>query len=126
MALVDRRNYVFSEIYYSVLEPRRCAKHNVACQHSQQTRDVDRMQAQCLQRWPSIKPALLQCLLFAGLRSKHVGMVVLTAGGECKPTPTQCLLKCWASFTGAGQYPFSPCQYFMLAVPAQCFEPKLG
>ena len=32
-------------IYYSVLEPRRCAKHNVACQHSQQTRDVDPMLA---------------------------------------------------------------------------------
>ena len=26
---------------YSVLEPQRCAKHIVACQHSQQTRDID-------------------------------------------------------------------------------------
>ena len=24
-------------------------------------------------------------------------------------------VKCWASGTGAGQYPFSPSQYFMLA-----------
>ena len=34
-----------------------------------------------LRRWPSIKPALVQRLVFAGLR-------VL----QCKPTPTQCLL----------------------------------
>ena len=26
--------------------------------------------------------------------------------------------KCWASVAGAGQYPFSPSQYFMLPVPA--------
>ena len=35
-------------------------------------------------------------------------------------------VKCWASVGGAGQYPFSPSQYFMLAGPARCFEPKLG
>ena len=40
MALVNSRDYVLSRIYYSVLEPRRCAEHNVACQHSQQTRDI--------------------------------------------------------------------------------------
>ena len=27
-------------------------------------------------------------------------------------------VKCWASVAGAGQYPFSPSQYFMLEVPA--------
>ena len=30
MAPVDNRDYVLSGIYYSVLKPRRCAKHNVA------------------------------------------------------------------------------------------------
>ena len=42
-----------------------CAKHNVAWQHSQQTRDVDPMLAQRLRRKPSIKPALVQCFEFA-------------------------------------------------------------
>ena len=27
-------------------------------------------------------------------------------------------VKCWASVAGAEQYPFSPSQYFMMAVPA--------
>ena len=34
MAPVDSRDYVLGGIYYSVLEPRRCGKHNVACQHA--------------------------------------------------------------------------------------------
>ena len=67
MAPVDSRDYVL--IYYSVLEPLRCAKHNVACQHSHLTRDIDPMLAHDLRRWPSIKPALVQRFVFAGLRS---------------------------------------------------------
>ena len=55
MASVDSRDYVLSGNYYSVLEPRRCAKHNVACQHSQQTWDVDPMLVQC---WPTICDAV--------------------------------------------------------------------
>ena len=43
MAPMDSRNYVLSGIHYSVLEPRQCAKHNVAYQHSQQTQEVDPM-----------------------------------------------------------------------------------
>ena len=50
------------------------------------------MLAYRLRRWPSIKPALVQRLLFAGLRSMAAGLVVLTAGGGYKPTLTQCLL----------------------------------
>ena len=52
MAPVDSKDwaYVLSEMYYFILEPRRCAKHNVACQHSKQTRYVDPMLAQC---WPT-------------------------------------------------------------------------
>ena len=67
MAPVDSRDYVLC--MYSVLEPRRCAKHNVACQHSEQTRDVHPMPVQC---WPavsyagpSIKRAVVQRLVFA-------------------------------------------------------------
>ena len=51
------------------------------------------MLAHSLQHWPSIKPALVQRLVFAGSCVQlHAGLVVLTAGGEYKPTPTQCLL----------------------------------
>ena len=41
---------------------------------------------------PALKPALVQRLMFAGLRSIAAGLVVLTAGGDYKPTLTQCLL----------------------------------
>ena len=51
MAPLDSRDYVLRGIYYSVLEPRRCAKHNVACEHSQQTRDIDPM---LVQGWPTV------------------------------------------------------------------------
>ena len=47
------------------------------------------MLAHHLRCWPGIKPALVQCLVFAGLRAN---MLVVTAGSEYKPTPTQCLL----------------------------------
>ena len=45
------------------------------------------------------------------------GLARHTAGSEYKLTPIQFLVN-WASIAGAGQYPFSPSQYFMLAVPA--------
>ena len=68
-------------------------KHNAACQHSQQTRYTGPMLVQC---WPtvcalrsSIKPALVQRFVFAGLRA---GLLVVTACGEYKPTPNQCLV----------------------------------
>ena len=50
------------------------------------------MMAHRLRRWPSIKPGLIQRLVFAGLRSIASGLVVLTAGGDYKPTRSQCLL----------------------------------
>ena len=92
----------------------RCVKHNVACQHSQQTRDVDPMLVQC---WPTVcdsGPASNQhwfkalCLLIAA------GLVMLTAAAITswhRPMSA----KCWVSVAVAGQYPFSPGQYFMLA-----------
>ena len=55
------------------------------------------MLAHRLQRFPSIKPELVQRLVFAGLRSIAAGLVLLTAGGDHKPTPTQCLLNVGAA-----------------------------
>ena len=60
----------------------RCAKHNLACQHSRQTQEVD--------------PMLIQCL-----------PTICNAGQASKQH--------WFSVPGAGQYPFSPSQYPMLA-----------
>ena len=65
--------------------------HHVACQQPQKTRRLSSagpMLAHRLRRWPRIKPAVVQSLVFAGLRS----IVWLTAGGDYKPTPTQCML----------------------------------
>ena len=56
------------------------------------------MLAHPLRRWPSIKPALVQRLVFAGMRSIARWSV-----------------KCWASVAGACQYPFSPSQYCIMA-----------
>ena len=64
----------------------------MACQHSLRTRDVDPMPVQF---WANICNAdsasnqhwfNVSCLMIAA------GLVVLTAGGDYKPTPTQCLL----------------------------------
>ena len=81
---MDIRAYVLSLISYSVLEPRRCAKH------SQQTRDVDPMLDQ---RWPSIKPA------------RWSGSAYFWRRVQADTDPM--FVKCWASIAGAVQYPFS-------------------
>ena len=106
---MDSKDYVLSRVYYrysyySALEPHQCAKQNVACQHSQQTRDVEPMLVQC---WPTVcnsSPTSNQhwfdalCLLVLRSIARWSGsayitsLVVITAGGEYKPTPTQCLL----------------------------------
>ena len=56
----------------------------------------------------SICTTLYKCytnvLCFLGITAS---LVLLTAGGDYKPTLTEC----WASVAGAGQYPFSPSQY---------------
>ena len=104
-----------------------CIKRNLlfrfgAFLHTQQTRrrpNAGPLLAHPLRRWPSIKPALVQCLVFAWLRStqqntKHLynictmrrrcwaGVVQMLykyfvfagnsswCGGDYKPTPTQC------------------------------------
>ena len=60
-------------------------------------------------RLVSIKTALVQRLVFAGLRA---GLLVVTADTDSMS------VECWASVSCAGQYSFSPSQYFMVAVPA--------
>ena len=73
MAPVDSKDYVLSGIYYCVLAQHRCGKHNVACQHSQQTRDVDLMLDQCWHSACDAGPASNQhwfnasCLLIAAI-----------------------------------------------------------
>ena len=70
------------------------------------------MPAHHLRRWPSIKPALVQRLVFAGLRSiaRWSGSAYCWRQLDADTDPTS--VKCWASVTG--QYPFSPRQYFMM------------
>ena len=73
------------------------------------------MLAHRLQCWTSIKPALVQRLVFAGLQhcfgSAHCWRRV-------QADTDRISVKCWASIACDGQYLFSPSQYFMLAVPA--------
>ena len=107
MAPVDSRDYVglLNGIYYSVL----------VLVYTPSKHDVDQMLAHRLRRWPSIKPALVQRLVFAGLRStqetqnictmrrrRWAGVVQMlykcfvfagnSTGRDYKPTPTQCLV----------------------------------
>ena len=95
----------------------RCVKYNVACQNYQQTRDVDPM---LVQFWPTIYdagPASNQhwfnalCLLGFGSGSGYCWRQL-----QADTDPMS--VKCWVSIAVVGQYPFSPSQYFMLAVPA--------
>ena len=88
------------------------------------------MLAHRVRHWPSIKPALVQCLVFAGLRSIAADLVVLTVGSNDKATPIQCLLNAGS----ASQVLASICSALvsasaggtgMLAV-LRCSEPKLG
>ena len=52
-----------------------------------------------VQCWPTVCDAGLAL-------NQHAGLVMLTAGGEYKPTLTKMSVKCWSSVADAGQYPF--------------------
>ena len=62
-----------------------------------------------------IKPALVQCLIFAGMRSiacwSGSGYCWLRVQADTDPMS----VKWWGRVASAGRYPFSPSQYFMLA-----------
>ena len=86
MAPVDSRDYIglLSGIYYSVLVRNTMWLVNSPSKHEILTQcwsDAGQMLAHRLRHWPSIKPALV----------KRPALVV-TAGGEYQPTPTQCLV----------------------------------
>ena len=67
------------------------------------------MLAHRLRRWPSIKPALVQRLVFAGLR------VWQCCWRQVQANTAPMSVKCWASVACTGQHPSSTSQYFMLA-----------
>ena len=69
------------------------------------------MLAYHLRRWPSIKPALGQRLVFAD--SSWFGSAYCWWQLQADTQPMS--VKSWARVAAAGQYPFSPIQYFMLA-----------
>ena len=81
------------------------------------------MLAHRLRRWPSIKPALVQRLVLAGLQHWFGSAY---CWWRVQADTDQMTGKYWASLACDGQNLFSPSQYYMLAVPARCFEPKLG
>ena len=83
MAPVDSRDYVclLSEMYYFVL-----VRNVMWLVNTRRRPNGGLMLAHRLRRWPSIRPALDQRLVFAGLRA---GLLVVTTGWEYKPTPTQ-------------------------------------
>ena len=101
---------VLSEMYYSFLEPQRYAKHN--CGLSTLRANTRRwfagpMLAHRLWLWPSIKPALVQDLVFPGPRSiaRSSGSTYCWRGVQADTDPMA--VKCWASVASACQYPFS-------------------
>ena len=55
-----------------------------------------------------------KCFVFAG-NSSWSGIAYCWPRLQAATDPMS--VKCWASVAGAGQYPFSPSQYFMLPVP---------
>ena len=118
MAPVESRDYVLSGISYSILEPRRCVKHK------------------WLVNTPSKHKTLTQCWSNAGPPSEMLVQHQTSTGSTSRVCwgafnsswsgSTYCwrrlqtdtnpmFVKCLASVAGAGQYPFSSSQYFMLA-----------
>ena len=65
-------------------------------------------------RWADVVQMLYKCFEFAGNSSWSV----VYCWWRLQADPYPMSVKCWASVAGAGQYPFSPSQYFMLPVPA--------
>ena len=63
-------------------------------------------------RWADVVQMLYKCFVFAG-NSSWSGIAYCWRLLQADTNPMSG--KCWASVAGAGQYPFSPSQYFMLA-----------
>ena len=69
------------------------------------------MLGQSRRRWADIVQMLYKCFVFAG-NSSWSGIADVLATITRRHHPMS--VKCCASDAGAGQYPFSPSQYFML------------
>ena len=65
--------------------------------------------------WAGVVEMLHKCFVAAG-NSSWSGIAYCWRRLQSDTKPMS--VKCWASVVGAGQYPFSPSQYFMLPVPA--------
>ena len=70
---------------------------------------------QRLRRWADVVQMLYKCFVFAG-NSSWSGIAYCWRRWQADTDSMS--VKCWASVVSAGQYPFSPSQYFMLPVPA--------
>ena len=68
-------------------------------------------------RWADVVQILYNCFVFAG-NSSWPGIAYCWRWLQADTNPMSA--KCWASVAGAGQYPFSPKQYFMLRAPVCC------
>ena len=66
-------------------------------------------------RWADVIQLLYKCSVFAG-NSIWSGIAYCWRRLEADTDPMS--VECWASVAGAGQYPFSSSEYFMLPVPA--------
>ena len=61
---------------------------------------------------------LYRCFLFAG---NSIWSCIAYCWRRLQADTDPMSIKCWASVAGAGQYPFSPSQYFMQPVP-ECWR----
>ena len=73
------------------------------------------MTDQCRRRWADVVQMLYKCFVFAW-NSSWFGIAYCWRRLQVDTGPMY--VKCWARVAGTGQYPFSPRQYFMLAVRA--------
>ena len=73
------------------------------------------MLAQCRRRLADVVKMLYKCFVFAEI-SRWSGIAYCWRRLQADTDPMS--VKYWASIADAGQYPFSPSQYFMLPVPA--------
>ena len=115
MAPVYSRDYVLSGIYFSVLEPRHVRiimwLVNTPSKQETLTQCWSNAAGPSLQRWSSIKPGLVQCLMFADSSWSDNAYCWWRLQADTDPMSG----KCWSSVAGAEEYPFNPSQYIMLA-----------
>ena len=110
MANVDSRDNILSGMFWN---HDRCAKHNVACQHSQQTRDVAGPPSATLAQHQTSTGSMPR-VCWAAFNSSWSGSAYCWRRLQADTDPMS--VRCMVSVAAAGQYPFSPSQYFMLAM----------